>query len=72
MKARLNMKWLIIGFALVILGRELNVNYCQYRQFAGLFTDNYVVGNYVFSFGDFLQILGFVSVTWFCNQFLLK
>jgi hypothetical protein len=50
MKARLNMKWLIIGFALVILGRELNVNYCQYRQFAGLFTDNYVVGNYVFSF----------------------
>ena len=65
-------KFPLIGIALVKLGTEINLRFCNYQQFTGLLTDNYKLGNYVFSLGDFIICAGYASAIYWAFRFLFR
>jgi hypothetical protein len=67
------MKWLVIAVILIVLGRELNIYLCQYRQYTGVFSDVIPFPpSYRSSIGDWLQLTGLISAVYWANWFLFK
>jgi hypothetical protein len=65
--------WLGLGTSLLLLGRQLNLEYCQYRQLSGIFTDIIPFPpGYLSSVGDFLQLGGYCLALYWSVWFLFK